>query len=54
MTMKEFKSVIGLVGFMVSSATFNNISDISWRRKLEYPDKTTGLSQVTGKLDHII
>jgi hypothetical protein len=47
---------------MVFSATFNNISVISWRSisLLEetgvprYPEKTTDLSQVTDKLDHII
>jgi hypothetical protein len=25
-----------------------------WRRKTEYPEKTTDLSQVTDKLDHIM
>ena len=37
------------VRVMVFNATFNNISVISWR-KLEYPEKTTGRSQVTDKL----
>jgi hypothetical protein len=34
---------------MVFNVTFNNISAISWWRKPEYPEKTTDLSQVTGK-----
>ena len=44
---------------MVFSATFNNISAISWRSILMLeetgvPDKTTNLSQVTDKLYHIM
>jgi len=40
---------------MMFHATFNNISITSWRSvywwmKLEYPEKTTDLSQVTHKL----
>jgi hypothetical protein len=43
---------------MVSNATFNNISVISWQSVLllaetEVPEKTTDLSQVTDKLHHI-
>ena len=48
-----------LVGHMVLSATFNNISVISWRSVLlveeaEYPEKTTDLSQVTDTVCHIM
>jgi hypothetical protein len=44
---------------MVFNATFNNISVISWLSVLLVeetggPEKTTGLSQVTDKLDHIM
>ena len=50
---------LGLVWFMVFNATFNNISIISWRSVLlveetGVPGKTTDLSQVTDKLDHIL
>ena len=51
----------GLVGFMVFSATFNNMSAILWRfyqfywwMKPEDPEKTIDLSQVIEKLYHII
>jgi len=42
--------------FMVFNATFNNISVISWRLVLlvEYPEKTTDLTEVTDKLYHIM
>jgi hypothetical protein len=41
---------------MMSKATFNNISVISWWSVLlvEYTEKTTDLSQVSDKLYHII
>jgi hypothetical protein len=44
---------------MVFNTTFNTISVISWRSILlveetEYTEKTTDLSQVTDKLDHIM
>jgi len=43
---------------MVFSATFNNISVISWqfywRKKLEYSGKTTDLSKVSDKLYRIM
>ena len=37
---------------MVFNATFNNISVILWRRKPEYLEIITDLSQVTDKLSH--
>jgi len=50
-------SITHKVCFMTLSATFNNISAISWRSVLlmEYPGKkTTDLSKVTDKLYHIM
>ena len=45
-----------MVMAMVFNATFNNISVILWWAVLlvEYPEKTTDLSQVTDKLYHLI
>jgi hypothetical protein len=41
---------------MVYNATFNDVSVISWRSVLlmENPEKTTGLSQVTDKINLIM
>ena len=47
------------VGVMVFNATINTIQlyrggQFNWWRKPEYPGKTTGLSQVTDILYHIL
>ena len=44
-----------MVRVMVFNTTFNDISVISWLSVLlEYPEKTSDLSQVTDKLYNII
>jgi hypothetical protein len=54
-----FTSYLRLIDwFLVFSATFSNISAISWRPVLvveeaEYPERTTDLGQATGKLYHL-
>ena len=45
---------VSLDWVMVFSDAFNNVSVISWLRKLEYPRRTTDLSEVTDKLYHIM
>jgi len=46
--------------FMVFNTTFNNIlvnilwGSVLWWRKPEYPERTTNLSQVNDKLNHIM
>jgi hypothetical protein len=54
-----FIVVVIVATVMMLNATLNNISVFSWRtvllvEKPEYPEKTTGLSQVTDKLCHIV
>ena len=53
---KGTPDMLKYVCLMVFNATFNNISVISWLSVLlvEDPEKTTDLSQVTDKLDHIM
>jgi hypothetical protein len=47
--------IASLLGWdMVFNATFNNISVLLRRRKPEYPEKTTNMSQVTYKLDQMM
>jgi hypothetical protein len=47
--------VVAGFGFMMFNATFNNLSGISWGsvlfvEELEYPEKTTDLTDATYKL----
>jgi cytochrome b561 len=54
-----FIVVVIVATVMMLNATLNNISVFSWRtvllvEKPEYPEKTTGLPQVTDKLCHIV
>ena len=56
---KTKDELYSFTGFMLFNATINNISVISWQlvhwwSKLEYPEKTADLSQVTDKLYHIL
>ena len=57
MTMKQKRKITHGVD-MVFNATFDNISAILWQSFLlvekTYPEKTSDLSQVTDKLDHIM
>jgi len=39
--------------FFIFSATFSNISAISWWRKPDYQERTTDHGQATGKLYHL-
>ena len=58
--MKEIVEIcMIMVGVMVFNATINTIQlyrggQFNWWRKPEYPGKTTGLSQVTDILYHIL
>jgi hypothetical protein len=48
--------IVSTIWLVVFNATFNNTSVISWRSVLlvEYPEKTTDLSQVNDKLYYIM
>ena len=48
------QTIYNRVRVMVFNTTFNNMSVISWQRKLEYPEKTTDQPQVTDKFYHIM
>jgi hypothetical protein len=47
----KYQTMWWMVFFLISLCTGDHFY---WRKKQEYPEKTTDLSQVTDKLDHIM